>query len=185
MLLRFHFQAQINLSWETIFSTCKGSCKPTWRCDSSALGRRKNPSISEHLAYLEVSPVSLNPHSLISLSNISVQLEASCVSRPPRSKHTVSVFCDSSGVSMVHFAWLSFQFLSATPSCWDCYSWNSLIFLWGLTPLFWQQDHTLKINSVTAVITTSLLSLHRYFSLKYLSLNIRLRCIWVCWKQWI
>lgn len=101
------------------------------------------------------------------------------------SKHTVSVFCDASGVSMVHFAWLSFQLLSAAPSCWDRYLWSSLIFLWGLTPLFWQQNHTLKINSITAVITTSLYSLHRYFSLKYLSLNIRLCSIWVCSEQWI
>lgn len=75
---------QINLSWETIFSTCKSSCKPTWLCDSSALGRRKHPSISEHLAYLEVSPMPLNPHSLISLSNISMQLEANCFSWTPQ-----------------------------------------------------------------------------------------------------
>lgn len=67
---------QMNLSWGTVFSTCKDSCKPARLCDSRALG--KDASIlhfPENLAYLEVSPRSPNGHSLISLLNTSMQLE--------------------------------------------------------------------------------------------------------------
>lgn len=154
---------QMNLSWGTVFSTCKGSCKPGQRCN--------HPSFSEHLAYLEVSPTPPNPHGLISLSNTSMQLEANGFSQLPQQQ--------TYGFSYLQSLWgtpgalcmavIPTPVLSTAPSRWECYLWSFLNFLWGLTPLFWHTNHTLKISSITAVFTNSVYNLHRCFSLKQLS----------------
>lgn len=59
MFLNFFFfpRMHVNLSWRTVFSTCKDSCKSIGLCDSRALGRDASIlHFSENLASLEVSP---------------------------------------------------------------------------------------------------------------------------------
>lgn len=62
--------------------------------------------------------------------------------------------------------------LSTAPSRWEWYLWGFLNCLWGFTPLFWQQSHTLKISTLTAVFAHSVHNMKRCFSLKQLALNI-------------
>lgn len=101
-----------NLSWGTVFSTCKDSCKSIGLCDSRAPGWDASIlHFPEHLP-LEFSPSSSNDHSLISLLNISMHLKSISFSSHLSSNHAVSVFHKTSGVSTVCFTWLSFQLLS-------------------------------------------------------------------------
>lgn len=103
---------QTNLSWGTVFSTCKGSCEPTGLCDSRALGGDANIlHFSEHFTSLEVSPRSPNGHSLISLLNTSMHLEVNLFFQSPQQQPYSFSFQKASGVSTVCFTWLSFQLL--------------------------------------------------------------------------
>lgn len=102
-----------NLSWGTVFSTCKDSCKSIGLCDSRAPGWDASIlHFPEHLPSLEFSPSPSNDHSLISLLNISMHLKSISFPSHLSSNHAVSVFHKASGVSTVCFTWLSFQLLS-------------------------------------------------------------------------
>lgn len=172
---------QINLSWGTIFSTCKGSCKLTGLWQQCPGHRCKHPSFSEHLSHLEVSPMSSDPPSSISLSNTCMQLEANCFFWSPQQQPYGFGFLWSLwGIhGALYMAVILTPVLSIAPSCWECYLWSFLNFLWEFPPLFWQQSCTLKIGNITAVFTNSLYNFYRCFYLKQLSLNIRLRFIWM------
>lgn len=149
---------QTNLSWGTVFSTCKDSCKPIGLCDSRALGRDASIlHFSEHLASLEVSPRSPDGHSLISLLNTSMQVEVNLFFQSPQQQPCSFSFLQSLwGIhSVLYMAVIPTPFLSAAPSHWECYLWSFLNVLWGPTPLFWQQSYTLKISTITAVFTNS------------------------------
>lgn len=135
---------QTNQSWGTVFSTCKDSWKPIGLCDSRALGGEASIlHFSEHLASLEVSPRSLDDYSLISLLNTSMQLEVNLFFQSLQQQPWSFSFPQSlwSTHGVLYMAVIPTPFLSAAPSHWECYLWSFLNFLWGPTPLFWQQLH--------------------------------------------
>lgn len=157
---------QMNLSWGTVFSTCKDSCEPIGLCDSRALGGDASIlHFSEHLASLEVSPRSPDDYSLISFLSTSMQLEVNLFFwSPPQQPWSFSFPQSLWGIhSVLYMVVILTPFLLAAPSHWECYLWSFLNFLLGSTPLFWQQSYTLKISTITAAFTNSVYNLHRCF----------------------
>lgn len=134
---------------------------------------------------LGISSTPPNPRSLICLSSTLIQLEASCFSQSSQQQ--------TYGFSFLRSLWgihgalctavIPTPVLSTAPSCCERYLWSFLNFLWGLTPLFWQQSHTLKISSITAVLPDSVYNLHRCFSLEQLSLNNTMQPVWMYLKK--
>lgn len=155
-------------------------------CVTAESWAEKQPSFTARAFNLsEISSTPPNPCSLIGLSSTLIQLEASCFSQSSQQQ--------TYGFSFLRSLWgihgvlctavIPTPVLSTAPSCCERYLWSFLNFLWGLTPLFWQQSHTLKISSITAVFSDSVYNLHRCFSLEQPSLNNTMQPVWVYLKK--